>query len=113
MTSLDQVIADFVVFACDIALEILLEVDSLALLLKYLFDGKTILRTWGTGRQAGRGGGRTRGRSGDEGDDRMNGQGGQVGGQGSEVNDGVNGLPDFSMYLVQMRQVSVERNPNG
>ncbi|GKA15557.1 putative reverse transcriptase domain-containing protein [Tanacetum coccineum] len=32
----------------------------------------------GTGGQAGRGGGRTRGRSGDEGDDRMNGQGGQV-----------------------------------
>nr|GEU37883.1 hypothetical protein [Tanacetum cinerariifolium] len=38
----------------------------------------------GTGGRAGRGGGRTRGRSGDQGDDRINGQGGQAGGQGSE-----------------------------
>ncbi|GJY98972.1 putative reverse transcriptase domain-containing protein [Tanacetum coccineum] len=50
----------------------------------------------GTGRRAGRGGGKTRGRSGDQGDNRMDGQGGKVGGQGSEVNDGVNGVPDFS-----------------
>ncbi|GJW99820.1 hypothetical protein Tco_0183734 [Tanacetum coccineum] len=41
----------------------------------------------GTSRQAGRGGGRTRGRSGDQGDSRIDGQGGQVGGQDIEVND--------------------------
>ncbi|GJZ76969.1 hypothetical protein Tco_0641641 [Tanacetum coccineum] len=34
-----------------------------------------------------RGGGRTRGRSGDQGNGRIDGQGGQVGGQGSESND--------------------------
>ncbi|GKA20883.1 putative reverse transcriptase domain-containing protein [Tanacetum coccineum] len=55
----------------------------------------------GTGGRAGRGGGRTRGRSGDQGDGRIDGQGGQVGGQGSEVNDGVNGVPDFSTIIVQ------------
>ncbi|GJX26324.1 putative reverse transcriptase domain-containing protein [Tanacetum coccineum] len=49
-------------------------------------------RGGGTGGRAGRGGGRTRGRSGDQGDGRIDGQGGQVGGQGSEVNDGVNGV---------------------
>nr|GFA23750.1 reverse transcriptase domain-containing protein [Tanacetum cinerariifolium] len=38
----------------------------------------------GTGGRASRGGGRTRGRSGDQGDGRIDGQGGQVGGQGSE-----------------------------
>ncbi|GJT51395.1 hypothetical protein Tco_0977552 [Tanacetum coccineum] len=40
----------------------------------------------GTGGRAGRGGGRTRGRSGDQDDDR-NGQGGQLGGQGTQVCD--------------------------
>ncbi|GJS16156.1 hypothetical protein Tco_0410628 [Tanacetum coccineum] len=45
----------------------------------------------GTGRRAGRGGGRTRGRSGDQGNGRIDGQSVQVGGQGSEVNDGVDG----------------------
>ncbi|GJY21407.1 putative reverse transcriptase domain-containing protein, partial [Tanacetum coccineum] len=35
------------------------------------------------------------------GDSRINGQGGQVGGQGSEVNDGVNGVPDFSTIIAQ------------
>ncbi|GJY34135.1 hypothetical protein Tco_0418604 [Tanacetum coccineum] len=43
----------------------------------------------GTGRRAGRGGGRTRGRSGDQGDGIIDGQGGQ----GREVNDGVDGVP--------------------
>nr|GEW86264.1 putative reverse transcriptase domain-containing protein [Tanacetum cinerariifolium] len=50
----------------------------------------------GTGRRAGKGGGRTRGRYGDQGDGRIDGQCGQVGGQGSEVNDGVNEVPKFS-----------------
>nr|GEV08085.1 retrotransposon protein, putative, Ty3-gypsy subclass [Tanacetum cinerariifolium] len=42
-------------------------------------------RGGGMGRRAGRGGGRTRGHFGDQGDGRIDGQGGQVGGQGSEV----------------------------
>nr|GEV10856.1 reverse transcriptase domain-containing protein [Tanacetum cinerariifolium] len=40
----------------------------------------------GTGGRVDRGGGRTRGRSGDQGDSRINGQGGQVGSQGSKGN---------------------------
>nr|GEV01834.1 hypothetical protein [Tanacetum cinerariifolium] len=47
------------------------------------------------------GSGKTRGRSGDQGDGRINFQGGQVGGQGSEVNDGVNGVPDFYTIIAQ------------
>nr|GFA99804.1 hypothetical protein [Tanacetum cinerariifolium] len=47
-------------------------------------------RGGGTVGQANIGGGRTRCHSGDQGDGRTDGQGGQVGGQGSEVNDGVN-----------------------
>ncbi|GJY00425.1 putative reverse transcriptase domain-containing protein [Tanacetum coccineum] len=58
----------------------------------------------GTGGRASRGGDRTRGRSGDQGDDRIDGQGGQVGGQGSEVNDGVNGVPNFSTIIAQQLQ---------
>ncbi|GJS93421.1 putative reverse transcriptase domain-containing protein [Tanacetum coccineum] len=42
---------------------------------------------WGIGGRACRGGGRTRGRSGDQGDARIDGQGGQVGGQGTQVGD--------------------------
>ncbi|GJQ99226.1 reverse transcriptase domain-containing protein [Tanacetum coccineum] len=61
-------------------------------------------RRGGTGRRAGRGGGRTKGRSGDQGDNRIDGQGGQVGGQGSEVNDDVNGVPDFSTIIAQQLQ---------
>nr|GEU79459.1 hypothetical protein [Tanacetum cinerariifolium] len=53
------------------------------------------------GRAGSGGGGRTRGHSGDQGDGRIDGQGGQVGGQGSEVNDGVNGVPDFSTIITQ------------
>ncbi|GJT57828.1 putative reverse transcriptase domain-containing protein [Tanacetum coccineum] len=41
----------------------------------------------GTSGRAGRGGGRTRGRSSDQGDDMINGQGGQVGGHGTQVGD--------------------------
>ncbi|GKE95185.1 reverse transcriptase domain-containing protein [Tanacetum coccineum] len=55
----------------------------------------------GTGGQAGRGGGRTGGRFGDQGNGRIDGQGDQVGGQGSEVNDGVDGVPDFSTIITQ------------
>ncbi|GJS29773.1 hypothetical protein Tco_0490393 [Tanacetum coccineum] len=54
--------------------------------------------------QTGRGGGRTRGRSGDQGDGRIDGQGGQVGGQGNEVNDGVDGVPNFSTIIAQQVQ---------
>ncbi|GJV74596.1 hypothetical protein Tco_1506180 [Tanacetum coccineum] len=43
-------------------------------------------RLGGTGGRAGSGGGRTRGRSGNQGNCRDDGSGGQVGGQGSEVN---------------------------
>ncbi|GJR19065.1 hypothetical protein Tco_0967592 [Tanacetum coccineum] len=43
-------------------------------------------RVGGTGVRAGKGGGRTRGRSGDQGNGRTDGPGVQVGGQGSEVN---------------------------
>nr|GEU45159.1 reverse transcriptase domain-containing protein [Tanacetum cinerariifolium] len=58
-------------------------------------------RGGGTGGRAGRGGGRTRCCSGDQDDGRINGQGCQVGGQGSEVNDGVNGVPNFSTIIAQ------------
>ncbi|GKA78964.1 hypothetical protein Tco_0785501 [Tanacetum coccineum] len=57
-----------------------------------------------TGGRSGRGGGRTKGRSGDQGDGRIDGLDGQVGGQGSEVNDGVNGVSDFSTIIVQQLQ---------
>ncbi|GJX42566.1 reverse transcriptase domain-containing protein [Tanacetum coccineum] len=61
-----------------------------------------------TGRQIGRGGDRTRGRSGDQGNGRIDGQdgqvGSQVGGQGNEVNDGAEGVPDFSTIIAQQLQ---------
>ncbi|GJY11287.1 hypothetical protein Tco_0379472 [Tanacetum coccineum] len=57
-----------------------------------------------TGGRTGRGGGRTRGRSGDLGNGGIDGQGGQVGGQGTEVNDGVDGVPDFSTIIAQQLQ---------
>ncbi|GKD48958.1 hypothetical protein Tco_1277934 [Tanacetum coccineum] len=57
-----------------------------------------------TGGQTGRGGGRTRGRSSDQGNGGIDGQGGQVGGQGNEVNDGVDGVPDFSTIIAQQLQ---------
>ncbi|GJZ08002.1 reverse transcriptase domain-containing protein [Tanacetum coccineum] len=58
----------------------------------------------GTGGPAGRSGGRTGGRSGDQGDGRNDGSGGQVGGQGSEVNGGVDGVPDFPTIIAQQLQ---------
>ncbi|GJU87511.1 reverse transcriptase domain-containing protein [Tanacetum coccineum] len=48
-----------------------------------------------TGGRTGRGGGRLGGRSGDQGDGRNDGQGGQV----RKVNDGVDGVPDFSTII--------------
>nr|GEU40953.1 hypothetical protein [Tanacetum cinerariifolium] len=58
----------------------------------------------GMGGRAGSVGGRTRDHSGDQGDDMIDGQGCQVGGQGSEINDCVNGVPDFSTIIVQQLQ---------
>ncbi|GKA71268.1 putative reverse transcriptase domain-containing protein [Tanacetum coccineum] len=57
-----------------------------------------------TGGRTGRGGGRTRGRSSDQGNGGIDGQGGQVGGQGNEVNDGVDGVPDFFTIIAQQLQ---------
>ncbi|GJY65903.1 reverse transcriptase domain-containing protein [Tanacetum coccineum] len=57
-----------------------------------------------TSGRTGRGGGRTRGRFGDQGNGRIDDQDGQVGGQGSEVNDGVDGVPDFSTNIAQQLQ---------
>ncbi|GJR33818.1 reverse transcriptase domain-containing protein [Tanacetum coccineum] len=61
-------------------------------------------RGGGTGGRAGRGGGRTRGRSGDQGDGRNDGPGSQVGGKGSEVNGGVDGVPKFSTFIAHQLQ---------
>ncbi|GJV54895.1 putative reverse transcriptase domain-containing protein [Tanacetum coccineum] len=61
-------------------------------------------RGGGTGRRASRGGSRTRGRSGDQGDGGIDVQDGQVGGQGSEVNDDVNGVLDFSTIIALQLQ---------
>ncbi|GJY01893.1 hypothetical protein Tco_0360045 [Tanacetum coccineum] len=55
----------------------------------------------GTGGRASSGGGRTRGRSSNQGDGRNDGSGVQIGGQGSEVNGGVDGVPDFSNIIAQ------------
>ncbi|GKD31989.1 reverse transcriptase domain-containing protein, partial [Tanacetum coccineum] len=54
----------------------------------------------------------TRGRSGDQGDGRIDGQGGQVYCQGSEVNDGVNGVLDFSTIIAQQNQNGDAVNDN-
>ncbi|GKC30838.1 hypothetical protein Tco_1038132, partial [Tanacetum coccineum] len=61
-------------------------------------------RGGGTGGRAGRGGGRTGGRSGDQGNGRIDGQGGQVGGQGIEVNDGVDGVSEFFTIIAHQLQ---------
>ncbi|GJT18401.1 hypothetical protein Tco_0877107 [Tanacetum coccineum] len=44
--------------------------------------------------------------------DRIDGQGGQVGGQGREVNDGVDGVPDFSTIIAQQNQNANAVNDN-
>nr|GEV21272.1 reverse transcriptase domain-containing protein [Tanacetum cinerariifolium] len=56
------------------------------------------------GRSGGQGNGRTKGRSGGQGNGRDDGLSGQVGGQGSEVNGGVNGVPEFSTIIAQQLQ---------
>ncbi|GKD10679.1 reverse transcriptase domain-containing protein, partial [Tanacetum coccineum] len=61
-------------------------------------------RGGGTGGRAGSGGGRTKGRFGDQGNGRDDGSGGLLGGQGSEVNGGVDEVPDFSIIIVQQLQ---------
>nr|GEV53620.1 hypothetical protein [Tanacetum cinerariifolium] len=61
-------------------------------------------RGGGTGGRAGSGSCRTRGHSGNQGDGRIDGQGGQVGGQGSEVNDGFNRVPDFPTIIAHQLQ---------
>ncbi|GKB31441.1 reverse transcriptase domain-containing protein [Tanacetum coccineum] len=61
----------------------------------------TASRGGGIGGRTGRGSGRTKGRSADQSDGRNEGQGGQVGGQGREVNDGVDGVPEFSTIIAQ------------
>ncbi|GJZ71487.1 putative reverse transcriptase domain-containing protein [Tanacetum coccineum] len=65
-----------------------------------------------TGGRTGRGGGRAGGRSGDQGDCRINGQGGQVGGQGREVNDGVDGVPEFFTIIAQQLQNLLPTSPS-
>ncbi|GJW51512.1 putative reverse transcriptase domain-containing protein, partial [Tanacetum coccineum] len=47
----------------------------------------------------------TRGRSGDQGDGRIDSQGSQVGGQASKVNNGVNGVPDFTIIAQQLQNL--------
>nr|GEV16771.1 hypothetical protein [Tanacetum cinerariifolium] len=91
--------------------------------LKSIIAGRATAAPRG-GRTSGRtsrGGGRTRGRSGDQGNGRIdgqggqvggqgsvvNGQGGQVGGQGSVVNDGVDEVPNFSTIIVQEAAVGM------
>ncbi|GKA54518.1 putative reverse transcriptase domain-containing protein [Tanacetum coccineum] len=66
--------------------------------LKVVIIGDYVLCSW-MGHHS-----RTRGRSGNQGDGRIDGQYGQVGGQGSEVNDGVNEVPDFSTIIAQQLQ---------
>ncbi|GKB86201.1 hypothetical protein Tco_0958473 [Tanacetum coccineum] len=58
----------------------------------------------GTGRRVSKGGGRTRGCFGDQGNGRNDGPSGQVGGQGSEVNGGVDGVLDFSSIIAHQLQ---------
>nr|GEU46057.1 reverse transcriptase domain-containing protein [Tanacetum cinerariifolium] len=57
-----------------------------------------------TGGWTSRGGGKTRGQSGDQVNSRIDGQGVQVGGQSNELNDGVDGVPGFSTIIAQQLQ---------
>ncbi|GKB83639.1 putative reverse transcriptase domain-containing protein [Tanacetum coccineum] len=57
-----------------------------------------------TGRRTGRGSRRTRGRIGNQGNGGIDEQGGQVGGQGNKVNDGVDRVSDFSTIIAQQLQ---------
>nr|GEV77463.1 reverse transcriptase domain-containing protein [Tanacetum cinerariifolium] len=58
----------------------------------------------GTGGRAGRGGGRTGSLFGDQDNGKNDGQGWKIGGQGSEVNNSVDGVPDFSTIIAQQLQ---------
>nr|GEV94847.1 hypothetical protein [Tanacetum cinerariifolium] len=58
-----------------------------------------------TGGQAGSGGGRTRSHSGDQGNGRDDGLGGQVGGQGSEEYDGKGGSIVYTRWIEKMESV--------
>nr|GFB67380.1 reverse transcriptase domain-containing protein [Tanacetum cinerariifolium] len=60
-----------------------------------------ISRGGGTGRRTARGGGRTGGRFGDHDNGRIDGHGGQ----GSELNDSVDGVPDFSTIIAQQLRI--------
>ncbi|GKB18037.1 hypothetical protein Tco_0851960, partial [Tanacetum coccineum] len=92
--------------ACHL-IEVLRIISKVAL--QALADYKSILvgcatatqRGGRTGGRTSRGGGRTRGRSSDLGNDGIDGQGGQVGGQSAEVNDGIDEVPDFSTIIAQ------------
>ncbi|GJR40114.1 hypothetical protein Tco_1215798 [Tanacetum coccineum] len=57
-----------------------------------------------TGGRTGRGSRRTRGLIGDQGNGEIDEKGGQVGGQGNEVNNGVDRVPDFSTIIAQQLQ---------
>ncbi|GJR14134.1 hypothetical protein Tco_0796786 [Tanacetum coccineum] len=57
-----------------------------------------------TGGRTGRGSGRTRGQFGDQGNGKIDSQGGQVGGQCTKVNDGVDRVPNFSTIIAQQLQ---------
>ncbi|GJV57546.1 hypothetical protein Tco_1458551 [Tanacetum coccineum] len=57
-----------------------------------------------TGGRTGRGGGRSEGRLGDLGNGGIDGQGGQVVGQGIKVNDVADGVLDFSTIIAQQMQ---------
>nr|GEU33109.1 retrovirus-related Pol polyprotein from transposon TNT 1-94 [Tanacetum cinerariifolium] len=69
-------------------------------------------RGGGTGRRASSGGGRTRGYFGDQHNARDDGLGGQVGGQHSEVNGGVNRVVDFSTIIAHQNQNGDAINDN-
>nr|GEX88875.1 putative reverse transcriptase domain-containing protein [Tanacetum cinerariifolium] len=51
-----------------------------------------------------RGGGGTRGQSVNQGNDGIDGQGGQIGGQGTKMSDGVDRVPNFSIVIAQQLQ---------
>nr|GEX63937.1 reverse transcriptase domain-containing protein [Tanacetum cinerariifolium] len=57
-----------------------------------------------TGGRTGLRSGRNKGRTGDQGSGGIDEQGGQVGGQGNEVNDGVDRVLDFSTIIAQHLQ---------
>ncbi|GKB41321.1 reverse transcriptase domain-containing protein [Tanacetum coccineum] len=67
------------------------------------------------GGRTGRGCGRTRGRSGNQGNGRIDGQGGQVGGQGTKANDGVDKImpPRMTTRSAGLATAAPRRGRNG